>query len=227
MDARSINPTAGPAGVAFEGLRGFPGTGEGEKMDKMTPSAAHAAFDPAVIAALVERGRTGDNRAMEEIYLMFKKPVFGIIYRHVYNRTTAEDLLQEVFVKVFTNLDGVRDAATFPAWVYRIALNSCFSHLRRVRSEGGEAVPLDDVEGVVSDDGREESGSNLDMRTAIDKAVAALPPKLKQVFILHDVQGFKHEEISEMTGCSVGTSKSQLFKARLKLRTWLQERRAV
>ncbi len=169
----------------------------------------------------------GDASAMETVYRTFRKPVFGIIFRHIYNRDTAEDLLQEVFIKVFANMDNVRDVGTFPAWIYRIALNSCYSHLRRFRADGGGPVPLEAVENTAAAEVPEDTGAGRDLRRAIEEAVAVLPRGLKQVFLLHDVQGFKHEEIAGIVGCSAGTSKSQLFKARLKIRAFLKEKKAV
>jgi RNA polymerase sigma-70 factor (ECF subfamily) len=181
--------------------------------------------EKARLAALVEKGRAGDLSAMEAIYEMFKRPVFNLQYRHTMNQAVAEDLLQDVFLKVFSHLKEVRDAETFPGWVYRIALNTCYSYLRQKKAQHGEPASLSDMEGRIVDESLERAVN--DLKEPLERAIAALPPGLRTVFILHDVQGHKHEEISRLLGCSVGTSKSQLFKARMKLRAFLRAQRIV
>ena len=181
--------------------------------------------DKARLADLVERGKAGDLTAMEAIYEMFKRPVFSLQYRHTMNQAVAEDLLQDVFLRVFTHLKDVRDVATFPGWVFRIALNTCYSYLRQKKVQSGRTVPLGELEGQLVDEGGE--AVERDLKGPLDKAIQSLPPGLRSVFILHDVQGYKHEEISRLIRCSVGTSKSQLFKARMKLRALLKAGKAV
>ncbi len=181
--------------------------------------------DKARLADLLARGRSGELAAMESIYEMFKRPVFGLQYRHTLNQAAAEDLLQDVFLKVFSHLREVRDADTFPAWIFRIALNTCYSYLRQKKAQGGNTVPLSEMEGQILDEGAEPV--ERDLKEPLETAVESLPPRLRSVFVLHDVQGYKHQEISRLLGCSVGTSKSQLFKARMKLRVFLKARKVV
>jgi RNA polymerase sigma-70 factor (ECF subfamily) len=181
--------------------------------------------DKARLAELVERGRAGELAAMESLYEMFKRPVFGLIYRHTQNQAVAEDLLQDVFLKIFSHLRNVRDAATFPGWVFRIALNTSYSYLRQKKAQGVKLVPLSDLEGRLEERGGEPV--ERDLRKPLDEAIQALAPRLRSVFVLHDVQGFKHEEIARTLGCAVGTSKSQLFKARIKIREYLRAKKAV
>ena len=177
-----------------------------------------------VLADLIRRSQAGDGQAMEALYYRYKTALFNMAYRYTYDRATAEDLLQEIFIKVFTHIEDVRRTETFTGWIYRIALNTCYSHLRGKKIELQKNVPLADVEGALHAPG--ESESSNDVRRPLDEAIARLPEKLKEIFLLHDVQGFKHEEIARMLGLSVGTSKSQLFKARLKLRDFLTQRKA-
>jgi RNA polymerase sigma-70 factor, ECF subfamily len=181
--------------------------------------------DKARLEDLVARGRAGEMTALEAIYEMFKGPVFGLVYRHAQDRAAAEDLLQDVFLKVFSHMREVRDASTFPAWVYRIALNTAYSHLRQKRTQAGKVVPLADVEGRVEEPGTEPV--ERDLQGPLEEAIQALAPRLRTVFVLHDIQGFKHVEIARTIGCAIGTSKSQLFKARLKVRAHLRARKAV
>lgn len=181
--------------------------------------------DKARLEELVARGREGDLKAMESIYEMFKGPVFGLVYRYAQNRVVAEDLLQDVFLKVFSHMRHVRGAATFPAWVFRIALNTAYSHLRQKRVQTEKLVPLGDMEDRLEEPGAEPV--ERDIQGPLEEAIRALAPRLRSVFVLHDVQGYKHEEIALRLGCAVGTSKSQLFKARSKIREHLRAKRAV
>src|SRR5512138_1111422 len=136
----------------------------------------------AELARLIERSQKGDERAMEAIYGRYKTALFNLAYRYTYDRATAEDLLQEIFIKVFTHIGGVNRPETFTAWVYRIALNTCYSHLRTRRVEVRNAVPLDDVEPFVHSGRNEEAGG--DLRKHLEDAIALLPPGLREVFIL-------------------------------------------
>jgi RNA polymerase sigma-70 factor (ECF subfamily) len=181
--------------------------------------------DKALLEDLVTRGREGDLAAMESLYAMFRGPVFGLVYRYAQNRAVAEDLLQDVFLKIFSHMGRVRDAATFPGWVFRIALNTAYSHLRQKRVQNEKLVPLGDVEGRVEEATAEPV--EQDLRGPLEEAIQALAPRLRSVFVLHDVEGYKHEEIARRLGCAVGTSKSQLFKARIKVRDHLRARQAV
>ena len=183
------------------------------------------AIDRARLDELVARGREGDLAAIETLYGMFKGPVFGLVYRYAQNRAVAEDLLQDVFLKVFSHMRNVRDAATFPAWVFRIAVNTAYSHLRQRRVQDDRTVPLEDVAGSLED--RKGEAVERDLQGPLEEAIGRLAPRLRSVFLLHDVQGFKHEEIARSLGCAVGTSKSQLFKARIKVRDFLRSKGAV
>jgi RNA polymerase sigma-70 factor (ECF subfamily) len=187
--------------------------------DDIVPKAPAAGESLAVLLA---RSQDGDTGAMETIYHKFKGAFFSLAFRYGGDRATAEDLLQEIFIKIFTHLDDVRGAALFPGWAYRIALNTCYSHLREKKGKGQKTVSLDDVGDMASAAPGENAGS--DLRRPLEDAIARLPGRLKEIFLLHDVQGFKHEEIAAMLRLTVGTSKSQLFKARLKIRDYLKTR---
>jgi len=181
--------------------------------------------DEARLEELVRRGREGDLAAMESIYGMFKGPVFGLLYRYAQNRAVAEDLLQDVFLKVFGNMSRVRGGTTFRGWVFRIAVNTAYSHLRQKRAQAARCVPLEELEGRIED--RTSAPVERDLQGPLEEAIQALAPRLRSVFVLHDVQGFKHEEIARALGCAVGTSKSQLFKARTRVRAFLRAKGAV
>jgi RNA polymerase sigma-70 factor (ECF subfamily) len=189
-------------------------------------SSRSALSEDASLADFIRRAQGGDTGAMEAIYHRLKTPLFNLAFRYTFNRAVAEDLLQEIFLKVFSHLEDVQNMDTFVAWAYRIALNTCFSYLREKKVEFQKTVSLTDVEGTVQDIRGDVSPEN-DVRKPLDKAIETLPHRLREIFLLHDVQGFKHEEIAQMLGLSVGTSKSQLFKARLKLRDYLKDRRLI
>jgi len=174
---------------------------------------------------LIKRSREGDTRAMEALYEQYKRPLFNLVYRHTYNLQVAEDLIQDIFFKIFTHIQDVHRVDTFKGWAYRIALNTCYGYLREKKSQLQKTVPLSEVESIV----REESQGPQEkiIRKPLDEAIQALPTKLKRTFLLHDVQGFKHEEIAQILGCAVGTSRSHLFKARMKIRDYLKNKKIL
>ncbi len=174
---------------------------------------------------LIKRSREGDIQAMEAIYKHFNRPIFNLVYRYTYNSEIAEDLLQDIFLKIFTNLQDLKKDETFVSWLYRIAVNTCYSYLRGRKGQLQRTVPLSEVEGKI--DGRTSKPEDEIMKKSLDDAIQSLPGKMKSIFLLHDVQGFKHEEIARTLGCSVGTSKSQLFKARMKIQKHLENKQVL
>lgn len=174
----------------------------------------------AILSDLIKRGREGDTQAMEAIYEQYKRPLFNLIYRFTNNFHTAEDLLQETFLKIFSHLQDVEKVELFKHWLYRIAVNTCYSYLRGTRVKHRKTVSLSEIEGRLEE--KTNKSQDREMRSSLDEAIKSLAPKLKCVFLLHDVQGFKHEEIAQMFGWSVGTSKSQLFKARMRIKNYFE-----
>jgi len=170
---------------------------------------------------LITESLKGNKHAMEALYELYKRPLFNLLYRHTYDYETSEDLLQEVFIKIFTNLCRLEDESMFQPWAFRIALNTYYSYLREKREER-KMVSFDEVESSLPE---EEKFTCEELKKPLDEAIENLPSKLKSVFLLHDVQGFKHEEIAEIFGWKTGTSKSQLFKARMKIRNFLEKKR--
>ena len=174
---------------------------------------------------LIKRSREGDTLAMEAIYERYKRPIFNLVYRYTYNVAVAEDLLQDIFLKIFTHLKDLQTEKTFVGWLYRIAINTCYSYLRSMKTPLQKTIPLENVEKKIDKDASDIQANVL--KKPLDDAIQNLPPKLKSVFLLHEVQGYKHREIAQMLGCSVGTSKSQLFKARMKLRQFLKNKQLI
>jgi RNA polymerase sigma-70 factor (ECF subfamily) len=134
------------------------------------------------------------------------------------SQSEAEDLTQEVFIQLFRKIGSFRGDSAFSTWLHRLTVNQVLMHFRRrsvkneKTSEDGE-MPEQTVSGT-------ENPNRMQVvdRIALKKAVAELPPGYRKVFLLHDVEGYEHEEVARLLGISVGTSKSQLHKARLKLR---------
>jgi RNA polymerase sigma-70 factor (ECF subfamily) len=178
-----------------------------------------------ILVDLVSRSREGEVRAMEILYGHFKSSLISLAFRYTYNYAVAEDLLQDIFVKVFTHLYTLDDDKAFVRWLYRVAVNTCLSYLRTHKKLRQRTISLDEVEGVVRD--TSSMDAEREANKPLEEAIYSLPAKLKSVFLLHDVQGFKHLEIAQILGCSTGTSKSQLFKARMKIRKYLEEKQSL
>jgi len=170
---------------------------------------------------------TRDMEAFEEIYHLHHKRVYSICFRMVRNASDAEDLTQQVFIQLFRKLDTFRGESSFTTWLHRMTVNQVLMHFRRrvvkteKTTEDGE-TPIRVVSGT-------ENPSRMALidRIALNQAIGQLPPGYRMVFILHDLEGFDHYEIGKMLGCAVGTSKSQLHKARQRLRQLLTGRRTT
>jgi RNA polymerase sigma-70 factor (ECF subfamily) len=172
---------------------------------------------------LAQSASVGDIAAFELLYERHHRRVYSLCLRMTQNASEAEDLAQEVFIQLFRKIGSFRGESAFTTWLHRLTVNQVLMHFRKrgVRmeqtTEDGE-TPIQVVVGT---------GNHLQMpvvdRIALDKAISQLPPGYRTVFILHDVEGHEHEEIARMLGCSVGTSKSQLHKARMKLRMLLRQ----
>jgi len=178
--------------------------------------------DTELTRNLVRRSREGDSQSMGLLYEQFKGRMFSLAYRYTYNAAAAEDLLQDIFIRVFTHIETLDKNEAFAGWMYRIAVNTCLSYLRSNKKVLRQAVPLSSIEYTVGED--TQSVSEKMLEKPLEEAIQSLPTKLKSVFLLHDVQGFKHREIAQILGCTVGTSKSQLFKARMKIRQKLEKK---
>ncbi len=186
----------------------------------MASNAISIDTDAGIREALARDAMSG----FEELYRKHYRRVFSLCIRMTGNSTEAEDLTQEVFIQLHRKLSSFRGEAAFTTWLHRLTVNQVLMHFRKrsVRSE----LTTDDGEMPDSVDPgtiNPEAAPIVD-RIALDIAIAQLPPGYRTVFVLHDVEGYEHEEIAKLLGCSSGTSKSQLHKARLKLRRLLQKR---
>lgn len=179
----------------------------------------------AEMAELIGRSRSGSLEAFEQLYNLFKHKVYGLAFNLARDHQVAEDLTQDIFLKVFSSIRSVDRPELFPAWVYRIALNTCYSYLRREKVYDEKLEVLAPVSEGQADSAFDSQHD--DLARAVSEAVARLPERLRTVFLLHEVDGLTHEEIAETLGCRVGTSKSQLFKARMKLRKILKKQQLL
>jgi RNA polymerase sigma-70 factor (ECF subfamily) len=179
-------------------------------------------------AEAIRRAQAGDSAAFEFLYQLHGRRVYALCLRMVNNPADAEDLMQEAFLQLFRKIGTFRGESAFSTWLHRMTVNVVLMRLRK------KSLPTDSLEETMDPDA--ESGSpkrdvgapDLRLSGAVDRvnlerSIEQLPPGYRAVFVLHDVQGYEHNEIAEIMGCSVGNSKSQLHKARTRLRELLQE----
>ena len=165
---------------------------------------------------LIQRAQEGDPAAIREIYRTYAPRVYAIVKRLAADDGLAEDWAQEAWVRIFRALGSFRGDARSTTWLHRIAVNSAL-HGRRWRERRVQhEVPM--PEQVPA---RASSEQTL-LRLRLEKALARLPERMRQVLVLHDVEGYTHEDIADFLGVTPGTSKSQLFKARARMRELLQ-----
>jgi RNA polymerase sigma-70 factor (ECF subfamily) len=179
-------------------------------------------------AEAIRLAQQGDAGAFERIYRLHSRRVYALCLRMVGNTAEAEDLTQDAFLQLFRKIGTFRGESAFSTWLHRLAVNVV---LMKLRKKTLVETPLDepaDPEDESTRPKREIGGPDLLLSGSIDRvhlerAIGQLPPGYKQVFVLHDVQGFEHNEIAGIMDCSIGNSKSQLHKARMRLRELLQE----
>jgi RNA polymerase sigma-70 factor (ECF subfamily) len=187
------------------------------------PSAAQAVATGARAAdmALVERCRRGDLGAFEELYRAHAGRLFSVACRMLGNPADAEDLLQEIFLSAHRKLDGFRGESAIGTWLYRLATNQCLDHLRSRASRTTQLTDALDDEPGLFDLGSRGLATQTVTKMDLERALAKLPEGCRAAFVLHDVQGLEHKEVAEALGIAEGTSKSQVHKARLRLRALL------
>jgi RNA polymerase sigma-70 factor (ECF subfamily) len=135
----------------------------------------------------------------------------------------AEDLLQEVFLQAHRKLAGFRGDSTLATWLYRLAMNHCLDHLRGRQAKMSRSTESIDAEDAIEPAAHTPAVPTAVSRLDLERAIRSLPEGCKAAFLLHDVEGFEHREIARILGVSEGTSKSQVHKARMKLRAILSK----
>ena len=197
---------------------------------RVRPTLVPATYDPAKPVSLASMtdynlsrdAATGDMRALGELYERYRHRVYAVCIGMTRNPAEAEDLTQEVFVSLVKKIGSYRGESQFTTWLHRLTVNCVLMHFRRPSRR--EQV-FTDVENVIPIAPRLSTPllpGPLTDQIAFRSAVARLPKGCRTVFVLFDVAGYEHEEIARLLGCTAGTSKSQLHRARLKLRKLLQ-----
>jgi RNA polymerase sigma-70 factor, ECF subfamily len=181
-------------------------------------------------AEAIERAKAGDAESFEGLYGLHKRRVYSLCLRMTGNTAEAEDLTQEAFLQLYRKIATFRGESAFSTWLHRLAVNVVLMHLRK---KGLPEISLDEALEPQHEDGpKKDIGARDNVlagsidRVNLERAIESLPPGYRIIFVLHDVEGYEHNEIAEMMGCSIGNSKSQLHKARMKLRDLLKLSRA-
>jgi RNA polymerase sigma-70 factor (ECF subfamily) len=179
-------------------------------------------------AAVIERAREGDPTAFEYLYRLHSRRVYAVCMRMLKDPTEAEDLTQDAFLLLFRKIHTFRGESAFSTWLHRLAVNLVLMHLRK------KSLPTVSIEATPDPDD-ETSRASIDIGTPdvlveglidrinLARCIAQLPVGYRTMFVLHDVQGYEHHEIASILGRSIGDSKSQLHKARTRLRKLLHE----
>jgi RNA polymerase sigma-70 factor, ECF subfamily len=166
-------------------------------------------------AQLIQQAGRGEAAAIRTLYQTHADRVWAVVRRLAADDALAEDWAQEAWIRVFRALPGFRGEARLSTWIHRIAVNAAVDGQRR-RAREGFTEPLDDESGDAV-----TAMPEIELGLALERAVDRLPRGMREVLVLHDVEGYTHEEIGETLGVAAGTSRSQLFKARARLRETL------
>ncbi|HUO16515.1 MAG TPA: sigma-70 family RNA polymerase sigma factor [Verrucomicrobiae bacterium] len=182
-------------------------------------------------ADAIERAKQGDAEAFQALYDRHKRRVYSLCLRMTANTAEAEDLTQEAFLQLYRKIATFRGESAFSTWLHRLSVNVVLMHLRK---KSLPVVSLEETTQAGEEDTPKKDFGAEDLalagsidRLQLQKAVEDLPPGYRTIFVLHDIEGYEHNEIAAMVGCSVGNSKSQLHKARMKLRDMLKMSRAA
>ena len=176
---------------------------------------------------VIRMAQRGDEGAFERLYRLHNARVYALCMRMLRNPDEAEDSTQEVFLHVFRKIQGFRGASAFSTWLHRVAVNTVLMRIRGTKLAKAAVVENTDGSDENGAPRRELGAPDLHLegyidRVALENAIKQLPPRCKLMFVLYDIQGYAHGEIAKLLGCSVGNAKSQLHKARVRLRKILR-----
>ena len=179
-------------------------------------------------AEAIRSAQSGDAAAFEFLYQLHGRRVYALCLRMVSNPSDAEDLMQEAFLQLFRKIGTFRGESAFSTWLHRMTVNVVLMRLRKKTLPATSLEEVTDPDDETGGPRKDPGAPDLRLSGAVDRvnlerSIGKLPPGYKTVFVLHDVQGYEHNEIADIMGCSVGNSKSQLHKARTRLRELLQE----
>ena len=190
----------------------------------LTTTVTGERIQPVSDVELARAAAAGDSAAFEKLYEQHRRRVYSLCLRMLGNVSQAEDLTQEVFLQVFKKIGSFRGDSAFTTWLHRLTVNQVLMHLRRRGVKLEHTSEEGDFTDVVETPLQSTRRISMVDRIALEKAISELPPGYRTVFVLHDVEGYEHGEISDLLGVTVGTSKSQLHKARMRLREFLTKR---
>jgi RNA polymerase sigma-70 factor, ECF subfamily len=181
-------------------------------------------------AEAISRAQQGDGECFEILYNLHKRRVYSLCLRMIRDVESAEDLAQEAFLQLYRKIASFRGESSFSTWLHRLTVNVV---LMRLRKRGLPEVYLEDTLEPLEEGGPKRDYGCADQvlsgsidRVNLERVIESLSPGYRIIFVLHDVEGYEHNEIAEMLGCSVGNCKSQLHKARMNLRNQLNVTRA-
>lgn len=181
--------------------------------------------------SLVQRAQEGDEEAFAALFEVHKKRVYSVCLLMTKDVAEAEDLTQEAFLQVFRTIGSFRGEAAFSTWLYRIAVNTVLMKLRRQKTRAVVSLsePVShESPSLAHDVGKKDPRlSGTVDRIALLRAIESLPEGCRKVFALHEIEGYQHHEIARLLRCSIGNSKSQLHKAKLKMRDLLFPKRRI
>ncbi len=183
----------------------------------MASNAISIQSDAGVDAALAGDTMSG----FEQLYRNHCRRVYSICLRMMGNVAEAEDLTQEIFIQLHRKLGSFRGEAAFTTWLHRLTVNQVLMYFRRRSARRMQTTDAGEMRDVVDPATLSQKAIPIIDRIALEEAIAQLPPGFRTVFVLRDIEGYNHEEAATLLGCSVGTTKSQLHKARMRLRQLL------
>jgi RNA polymerase sigma-70 factor (ECF subfamily) len=170
---------------------------------------------------LARRCQKGDAAAFEELYRQHAGRLYTLVFRMTGSAQEADDLLQDVFLHAHRKLSSFRGDSSLGTWLYRLGMNHCLDYLRGRQARMGRATDSLDEEGAAEPIAPGPVVPTAISRMDLERAIGRLPEGCRAAFLLHDVEGFEHREVARILGISQGTSKSQVHKARMKLRAML------
>jgi len=176
---------------------------------------------------LAQRCRDGDAAAFEELYRTHSARLYNLLFRMAGSAQDAEDLLQEVFLHAYRKLASFRGDSSLGTWLYRLAVNHCLDVLRGRQTKMQRSTDSLDEEGAIEPAAAMPVVPTAISRLDLDRAIARLPEGCRAAFVLHDVEGLEHHEVASLLGISQGTSKSQVHKARMRIRGFLHQTRTA
>jgi RNA polymerase sigma-70 factor (ECF subfamily) len=171
---------------------------------------------------LVGRIRGGDGAAFEQLYKQHSTRLYNLASRMMGVHGEADDLLQDIFLLAYRKLGSFRGESSLGTWLYRLAMNHCLDVLRNRQTRMGQQTDSLDEPDAAPVAARVPISGAVN-RIDLERAIATLPPACRAAFLLHDVEGFGHQEVGGMLGISEGTSKSQVHKARMRIRSYLAQ----